>query len=59
MLLKIKDPQRAFIEGEEEIALKAAGLILSQKYKNHYEYVDALYDVLDMVRHSKNDILVK
>lgn len=59
LLLKIKDPQRAFIEGEEEIALKAAGLILSQKYKNHYEYVDALYDVLDMVRHSKNDILVK
>ena len=59
LVSKIKDPKRAFIDEDEEILLKACALMLSEKYKNHYEYIDALYDVLDMVRHSKNDIIIK
>ncbi len=59
IIVKIKDPNNALIEDGEEINLKAGALMLDESYKNHYEYIDAIYDVLDMARHSKNDIVIK
>ena len=55
---KIKD--KSISPGEDErISVKAAALVLDEKYKNHYEYVDALYDVLELARHPKEDIVLK
>ncbi len=59
LTMKIKDPNQAFIENDEQIRLKIGALMLDDKYKNHYEYIDSLYDVLDLARHSKNDIVIK
>ena len=59
LISQIKDPKRAFLEEGEQIMLKTGALMLDETYKNHYEYIDALYDVLDMARHSKNDIIIK
>ena len=55
---KIKDPASSIFD-DEDIKVKAGALMLNDRYKSHYEYIDALYDVLDMARHSKNDILLK
>ena len=59
LISEIKNPSYAFVDDEDEIKVKAGALMLSEGYKNHYEYIDALYDVLDMARHSKNDIVLK
>lgn len=56
---KIKDPKRSFMDDGEEISAVAGALMLSDVYKNHYEYIDSLYDVLDMARNSKNNIILK
>lgn len=55
---KIKEKSSS-LSDEEHIKVKAAALVLDDKYKNHYEYIDALYDTLDVLRHSKDDILLK
>ena len=56
---KIQNESFSFFPSDEHVKVKAAALILDEKYKNHYEYIDALYDVLDTIRHSNDDILLK
>ena len=58
LISKIKSPEHNFL-GDEQIKVKVGALCLNEKYKNHYEYIDALYDVLDMARHAKEDIIIR
>lgn len=48
------------VSNEQELTLNVniCALSYEEKYKNHYEYTDALYDLLDEVRHSDKEVVI-
>ena len=58
LVSKMQDPVSGDFS-EDEIKVKAGALMLNEKYKNHYEYIDAIYDVLEEARHCEVDILIR
>lgn len=58
LIVKIKDPISSSID-DEDMEIKIGALMLNDTYKNHYEYIDAIYDVLEEARHSEDEIVIR
>lgn len=59
MISKIEDPILSSVNEDNNVKLNIGVLMYDKKYKNHYEFIDALYDVLDEARHTKAEIIIK
>lgn len=59
ILSKIEDPALNNLDKDDEIKVKIGALMLDDSHKNHYEYIDAIYDVLDEARHGGSAIVVR
>lgn len=56
---QIEDPSLTNINEDGDVSVKIGALMLAEEHKSYYEYIDAVYDVLDEVRHAKEDIVIR